>query len=84
VACRRVRAKRELIRVVRGTDGRLSVDLKGKAAGRGAYLCPEPGCLAKGIAEGSLAQALGPVDPDTAMRLGAELLDGMTVRTGGS
>jgi len=40
VACRTARAKRELVRVVRSPTGELSVDLRGKASGRGAYLDP--------------------------------------------
>ena len=46
------------MRVVRAPDGTLSVDLRGKSPGRGAYLCPDHACLARGIAEGSLAKAL--------------------------
>lgn len=37
--------KRELIRVVRSKEGELSLDFKGKAPGRGAYLCANPECL---------------------------------------
>ncbi|GAC1458571.1 MAG: YlxR family protein [Candidatus Limnocylindrales bacterium] len=58
VACRQTKAKRELVRVVRGPDGTLSVDLRGKSPGRGAYLCPAEACLARGVAEGDLAKAL--------------------------
>ncbi|HEY8656743.1 MAG TPA: YlxR family protein [Candidatus Limnocylindria bacterium] len=58
VACRRTKAKRELVRVVRAPGGTLSVDLRGKSPGRGAYLCPDDACLARGVAEGSLARAL--------------------------
>ena len=58
VACRQTQAKRDLVRVVRAPDGTLSVDLRGKSPGRGAYLCPADACLARGIAEGSLAKAL--------------------------
>ncbi len=46
------------MRVVRAPDGTLSVDLRGKSPGRGAYLCPDNACLARGISEGSLAKAL--------------------------
>ena len=38
-ACRQVRAKRSLTRIVRGPDGRVAVDPTGKAAGRGTYIC---------------------------------------------
>jgi predicted RNA-binding protein YlxR (DUF448 family) len=49
VACRQVKSKRELIRVVRAPDGRVLVDEKGKADGRGAYLCRDRACWEKGI-----------------------------------
>ena len=47
MGCRERKAKRELIRVVRGTDGSVSLDFGGKMNGRGAYICPNPECLKK-------------------------------------
>ena len=47
VGCREKKPKPELIRVVRAPDGGISLDARGKAAGRGAYLCPSAACLAK-------------------------------------
>ena len=83
VACRQVKAKRELIRVVRDADGRLSVDLRGKAPGRGAYLCPANACLARGIAEGSLAKALEvPIGEAQAAELRTALAAAAEQRTG--
>ena len=77
MACHRVKAKRELIRVVRDADGRLSVDLRGKAPGRGAYLCPDDACLTRGIGEGSLGRALEvTIDEATKPRLRDELAAG--------
>ena len=38
VGCREKKPKPELIRVVRAPDGAISLDARGKAAGRGAYL----------------------------------------------
>jgi predicted RNA-binding protein YlxR (DUF448 family) len=77
VACRRVKAKRELIRVVRDADGKLSVDLRGKSPGRGAYLCPDDACLARGIDDGSLGRALEvTIDEATKQRLRDELAAG--------
>ena len=74
VACRTTRPKRELVRVVRSALGELSVDLRGKAPGRGAYLDPDPGCLERGLAEGALSRALEiPIDEVTAAKLRTEL-----------
>ena len=47
MGCRERKAKRELIRIVRGTDGNVSLDFGGKMNGRGAYICPNPECLRK-------------------------------------
>ena len=58
MGCRERRAKKELIRVVRGTDGTVSLDFSGKAPGRGAYLCPDPECLKKGIRSKALSRSL--------------------------
>ena len=47
IGCREMRPKKELIRVVRSPEGELSIDFKGKKPGRGAYICPDAGCLKK-------------------------------------
>ena len=47
IGCSAQRPKRELVRVVRSPEGEISIDLRGKAPGRGAYLCPSAACLAK-------------------------------------
>jgi predicted RNA-binding protein YlxR (DUF448 family) len=84
VACRTERAKRELVRVVRAArTGELSVDLRGKASGRGAYLCADPSCLERGLAEGSLARSLAtPIDEPTRARLRGELESAVRERKG--
>ena len=43
--CREMKMKKELIRVVRAPDGTISIDARGKAPGRGVYLCPSEACL---------------------------------------
>jgi len=58
VACRKVKAKRELIRLVRVADGSVEVDTSGKEAGRGAYLCQEQECWEAGLQGGRLEHAL--------------------------
>lgn len=46
IACRKRAGKDALIRVVKDKGGVLTVDLTGKAEGRGAYVCAEEACLA--------------------------------------
>ena len=58
MGCRERKAKRELIRVVRGTDGAVTLDFSGKANGRGAYLCPDIECLKKARKTKSLERSL--------------------------
>ena len=58
MGCRERKAKRELIRIVRGTDGHVSVDFGGKLNGRGAYICPDPECLKKAIRSKALERSL--------------------------
>ncbi len=58
VVCRTKRPKRELVRIVRTTDGQVVVDATGKLNGRGAYLCSEPACWVGGVTRGKLSQAL--------------------------
>ena len=58
IACRRVRAKRELIRLVRIFDGSVEVDTSGKRAGRGAYLCRARECWETGLKGGRLEYVL--------------------------
>lgn len=85
MACRTMRAKRELVRVVRSPEGTLSVDLRGKAPGRGAYVCADPACLARGLSGGAIAKALETsISADTAKRLEDELKNAHHVRTTGA
>ena len=59
VACRTVRPKEQLVRVVRTPDRRVLADPEGKLAGRGAYLCPSESCLKEAIRNRRLERALG-------------------------
>lgn len=45
--CGEQKDKRTLVRIVKNSDGEISLDLTGKAAGRGAYICPDAECLNK-------------------------------------
>ena len=58
IACRKVKDKRDLIRVVRTPEGKVVLDPSGKTNGRGAYLCREAHCCEKGLRVERLAQIL--------------------------
>ncbi|MFC2057236.1 RNase P modulator RnpM [Chloroflexota bacterium] len=49
VACRKVKAKQELIRLVCTSARSVEVDTDGKKAGRGAYLCRTQECWETGF-----------------------------------
>jgi len=53
-----MKPKKELIRVVRTPDGTVEIDLTGKRAGRGAYICPDESCLELAVKAKSLEKAL--------------------------
>lgn len=44
---RRNETEKELVRVVRSPQGEVSLDLSGRAPGRGAYVCRNVECLKK-------------------------------------
>jgi predicted RNA-binding protein YlxR (DUF448 family) len=69
VACRQVRDKRQLVRVVRTPDGTIRVDPTGKLSGRGAYLCRQKSCWHDGLARKSLDRALKVTLDDTDLQL---------------
>lgn len=56
--CREMKPKRELIRVVRSPEGEITLDFKGKAQGRGAYVCKSSDCLKKAIKSRALERSL--------------------------
>lgn len=66
IACRQVRPKRELIRIVRTPAGHVELDPTGKKSGRGAYLCARRSCwepaLKKGLLEREFETALSQED----------------------
>ena len=64
MGCRERKAKKELIRVVRKTDGTVSLDFSGKLNGRGAYLCPDIECLKKAQKTKALERSLEVPIPD--------------------
>ena len=78
MGCRERKAKREMIRVVRMTDGNVSLDFSGKLNGRGAYICPNPECLKKAQKTKSLERSLEvPIPEEVYSRLAGEMEGGI-------
>ena len=64
LGCREMKPKRELIRAVRSPEGTVSLDAKGRAPGRGAYICPNAECLKKAIKAKALERAFSSRIPE--------------------
>lgn len=47
IACRNMKDKRELLRIVKDKDGTITIDETGKKNGRGAYICRNKDCYEK-------------------------------------
>ena len=74
LGCREQKAKNELLRVVRSPEGVVSLDLRGKAPGRGAYLCRSPECLRRAVKSRALERSLDTaIPPEIYEELGERL-----------
>ena len=77
LGCREHKPKGELIRVVRSPEGEVSLDFRGKKPGRGAYVCPNAGCLSKVRKSRALERAFSaPLPPEVWEALEAQLREG--------
>ncbi len=79
MGCRERKAKRDMLRVVRGTDGTVSLDFSGKLNGRGAYICPNVQCLQKARKAKSLERSLETEIPETVYERLNKELEGYTL-----
>ena len=81
LGCREQKAKTKLLRVVRSPEGSVSLDFRGKAPGRGAYICRSGECLKRAVKSKALPRAL---DTEIPPEVYEELLRQMEVRTDGA
>ena len=58
IACRQVKEKRDLVRLVATEDGIAEIDVLGKKPGRGAYLCARRTCWELALRRNRLDYAL--------------------------
>ena len=74
IACRTVKPKKELIRIVKSEEG-ISLDRTGRKNGRGAYICDDAACIAK-LKKGKLLNRAFsmPIDDETYDKISEEFL----------
>jgi hypothetical protein len=58
IACRQVKAKRDLVRIVKTPNDGIVIDTNGKKSGRGAYLCNTNECWENGLKSNRLGSML--------------------------
>jgi uncharacterized protein len=76
LGCQEMKPKKELIRVVKNSEGIIKVDLTGKAPGRGAYICKASECLEKAIKSKRFEKAFETkISDDIFARLREELMN---------
>ena len=74
VGCREMKPKRELLRVVRTPEDTILIDFTGKKSGRGAYVCPEEGCLNWAVKLRQLDRALDrTISPEITQQLAGQI-----------
>ena len=74
IGCQTQRPKKELVRIVRSPEGEFSVDLTGKKAGRGAYICNNEECFLKAVKEQRFKRSFkGAIDKEVFAALQEEL-----------
>ena len=77
IGCGDMKNKNELVRIVHGQDGGFSVDMTGKKAGRGAYVCANAACLSRAVKGKGLERSFkSPVPKDIYESLKRELPEG--------
>ncbi len=74
VGCGANKPKKDLVRVIRTSEGEITLDLTGRANGRGAYLCRNVECLKRALKTKSIARSLKePIPEEVADKLLEEL-----------
>jgi len=79
VACGENKPKKELIRVIRNTEGIVEIDLTGRKNGRGAYICSSSECLNKAKKSKNLAKSLNTEIPEEVYEQLVEIIDSKNI-----
>ena len=63
VGCQEMKSTKEMIRVIRTSQGEFLLDATGRKNGRGAYLCPSKECLEKAVKNKGLERSFKQASP---------------------
>lgn len=58
IGCQEMKNKKEMIRVLKTTEGEIVIDTTGKRNGRGAYICPSKECFLKAVKSRGIERSL--------------------------
>ena len=74
IGCGEMKAKKEMIRVIKTTEGVIMLDATGRKNGRGAYICPNSECLQKAVKSKGLERSFKmPIPKDIYEMLAKEM-----------
>ncbi|MEC8024820.1 MAG: YlxR family protein [Myxococcota bacterium] len=80
IGCRRKAAAAEMIRFALDENGVLSVDYRGVAPGRGAWICPDPRCLQQAVKRNAFKRSFRRRVSYDPVSLPGEVSQGLTFR----
>ncbi len=58
VGCREMKQKKDMVRVLKTTEGEICIDETGRKNGRGAYICKSNACLQSALKSKGLEKSL--------------------------
>lgn len=64
IGCGEMKGKKEMLRILRTEDQGIILDATGRKNGRGAYICPNPECMARARKSKGLDRAFKMPVPD--------------------
>lgn len=64
IGCRQMKAKSDLVRIIKTPDNQICLDKTGKMNGRGAYICLDNDCYNKAVKSKGIERSLKMAIPD--------------------
>ena len=76
IGCNELKAKKEMLRILKTTEDEVLLDTTGKLNGRGAYLCKNVECLKKAVKNKGIERSFKmPIDKAVYEKLEKEFLN---------